>query len=125
MGLELFGGNTFGVMWDAASLVTAANAGFTGYVSLNRTAINSLSLYEANSGIPHHLLVSSAVNNGGGVTNPPNPITVFCYNDNTGDGFFSGDRLGFIAYHFGLTSAQSLLLSARVQTLMTAFGRQI
>jgi len=123
--LEMFNGNTNTFMWDAPSSISVANAGFTGYVSANRTAANVFSLYEANSGIPHHLLGSSAVNNTGVMTVPPFKIPVFAFTNNAGTSLFSTHRLGFIGYHLGLSAAQSLLFSARVQTLMSALGRAI
>ncbi len=122
--LEMFGGNTKCFLFDVASTISAANAGFTGYVSANRVALNSLAIYEGNSGVPHHTLVSGAVNNTGGgsaiVT-----YRVFAYADNTGTSLFANQRLGLVIFHLGLSSAQSALLFARVQTFMTALGRAI
>lgn len=121
--LEMYNGITSLLMFDVASdLLNVPNVGFTGYVSANRTAVNALAIYEASSVVPHHTLASNVVNNTGNGAANPFAFTVFCYNDNTGTLLFTNQRVSFIAYHQGLTSAQSALLFARIQTLRTALG---
>lgn len=122
LALECNGGTTFFFAWDAGSGVSAANAGFTGYISGNMIAANNHAIYEANSTTPHNTLVSGAVANTGGPTVPPFTIPIFAFTNNTGQSDFTDQRLSFVAIHQGLTSAQSAKFFARIQTLRQALG---
>ncbi len=113
---------SFAYAYDLASVAAANQTGFTGYNSGNRTAANALALYQANSGTAHHTLVSSAVGNLGAAAVPPYTIHVFCFANNTGNANFTNQRLSFSAIHHGLSSAQSALFFARIQTLRTSLG---
>ncbi len=129
-GSDVFLSNFSGTMildcWDGSGgQISAANAGFTGYASGNRTASNSIAIYEANSGIAHHTLVSASSSSVGNPAGNPFEITIFGWNIAGTVSSLSSKRLGFISIHHGYTSGQSALYYARVQTLMTAFGRQI
>jgi hypothetical protein len=125
MDLQQFAGSTFSDCYGAGTgRINAADANFTGYVSGNRTAANAHAVYQANSVTPHHTLVSGAgasdtarPNNGG----PGVGAGINFWAIGSG-GTFSNQRLSFCAIHHGLTSAQSALFFARIQTLRQALG---
>jgi hypothetical protein len=106
---------------DSTNRITAANAGWKGYLNMSRTASNVFKLYKANSSTGHAQLgaTNAAASAGGGGT-----IPVFCFarNNNAGGTSFSTKRLSFSSIHFGMTQAQSLAYFNAIQALRTSLG---
>lgn len=104
--------------------ITSTATSGLGYYSGNRTAANAFGIYFANSGTAHLSLTNGTTT--GGASTPNQELFVFCLNVVNPvpvATFFVDSRLGFVAYHRGFTSAESLKFYNRIQTLMTAVGR--
>jgi hypothetical protein len=94
----------------------------SGFYSVSRTAANATSLYFANSVTAFAALGSTA----GASAAPPARgmfVHALANQDNGGSpNFFSGRRFSFVAFHLGLSSAQTQKLYNRVQALRVALG---
>ncbi len=95
-----------------------------GFYSGQRTSGVLSTIYFANSGNAH---ASKATAVGAPAAALARNLYLFCANDNNGNtqAFFSSRTQGFFAVSLGLSSANDALVYGRVQTLMTAFGRQV
>jgi hypothetical protein len=101
---------------------TGSTPGGVGYISGNRTASNLLTLYWATSGNAH---ASIATNTGtAGTCSSGFTISVYGVAVNGGGPNVAptNARIFLLAYHNGLTSAQSANFSSRIHTLVTAVG---
>lgn len=104
---------------EAGAAMTDAGQ-FNGYISGSRTAANAKAWYKANSVTPHALIASSAAAPVGGMA--AQDFWIFTFNQAGVPVAFSSATLSFIAFHKGLTQAQSALFFARIQALRTALG---
>ncbi len=105
-------------------LLATGGALGNGYTAAFRTAANSLNIYFANSGSAHASAASSATTGGtiGGVTGGTYGFALDLVNPVPAPCCWSVSRLSFMAMTKGMSSAQSALLYARIQTLRTALG---
>lgn len=118
-----YGGNCFfdsPYTATAAGRTSVANGGWTGYLSANRIAANDARVFRANSSNAHAQLGATNTNAIAGLVNT---FSTYIFRLNfTGGANWSTKRLSFIAYHEGLTQAQSLTLYNAVVALRTALG---
>jgi hypothetical protein len=108
--------NTTFACWSSASgdTLSAANPSWTGYLSANRHGVNTQVLYRAKSTVPHAVLgTRSALAS----TRPAFVFFVF-----GGPTVPCARRLSFVAFHHGLTTAESSLFFNCVQAMRTAIG---
>jgi hypothetical protein len=100
--------------------LSVANTG-AGYYSANRVGINDFRLFKAHSSLAHGQVGGIAT--GGG--NPPNLAMAAWggwYQSVGAINYPTGKRLSFVAFHDGLTQAQSAVLYAAVQKMRVAMG---
>lgn len=114
------GGNLTCKMWNDTSQIVVPTQG-AGYYSGNRTGATDFNVYYGKSTTPHTNIGSSALASG---TRQAQQIDAFAVNvyDVPVDTAFSNKTLSFMAFHQGLTSAQSALLFSAVQNSLVFSG---
>jgi hypothetical protein len=117
-------GNAFGAEGSNPSGVITTPSQGAGYYSNQRINVNDHRLFFAKGAVAHAQIGATDVG-GLAVGLPAQSFFVFCLNNGGAAFGFTAETLGFVGITKGLTAAQSASLFARVQTLMTAFGRQV
>ncbi|MEW6303504.1 MAG: hypothetical protein AB1705_08545 [Verrucomicrobiota bacterium] len=99
--------------------ITASNASWTGYLSGNRVSATDTKLYRANSTTAHAQLATGASNAG---ARPGDNVFVFCQNTLGWPVAHCVRRFSFVAFHKGLTSAESALFYQVIQSYRQKLG---
>lgn len=117
-----FGGQAYLDCWDGnADRTNGLNNAFTGFITGNRTAINLVEIYRANTAAPNLALVAS--NNAAMVSTRPNSeIYVFAIQLLGAAAGWCSRRFSFAAIHNGLVKADAQNLFNRVQQLRIDLG---
>lgn len=116
--IQPFAGTTFFDSYAIAGRISAANAGFVGFISGNRVAGPTTSIYEASSTVPFNTLVTANVAAGG--NRPATEYYAWAMDNGGVQASLSDHRMSFIGFHHGLTAANDLKLFNRVQALRVA-----
>lgn len=107
-----------------ADHVNALNPGsdtvWTGYISGNRTASNSLAIYVAKTSLSHTTLVSGSGAQTG--NREQRPLYTHAFNNAGSAAGFSPLRVSFLAIHGGLDSSESAILYGLVAAMRNAIG---
>lgn len=100
--------------------ITWTTSATNGYYGCNRTSASATALYFANSGVAHSAVASAATTGG----NRPVLRTMYVFGQHSGLGLElpSANRYSFVAFHDGLTSAESLAFFNCIQAYRTAIG---
>jgi hypothetical protein len=120
-----FGGTAFFDCWNSAGgRISAANAGWKGFTSANRTTATDSAIYIANSTTPFATLVAGAGE--AGIGNRPGGVGIniaffAAYNAGLPRDPIA-KRLSFCAIHHGLNSAQAHNFFNLIQALRVALG---
>lgn len=114
------GGNTKTKIWNDTSVISIACPG-SGYYSANRVGATDFKLYFANSGTAHAQVGSSAAASGTRQAQQINGLSVRAY-ELAQNILWTGHTLSFMAFHQGLTSAESAALFTVVQAALVYSG---
>lgn len=96
---------------------------WTGYISGNRINASNIALYVASTILPHAALTNGN-NQAQTGTAAANTVAMLAWanNNNGTPASFGAHRMSFVAFHGGLTEAQSANLYSRIHTFRTAVG---
>ncbi|MEK7686173.1 MAG: hypothetical protein AAB466_12190 [Verrucomicrobiota bacterium] len=100
--------------------MSVPNSG-AGYYSVNRTATNNFKAYKARSNLAHTQISTLSTQSG----SAPNQSMAAWGGWYMNVGFIAyptGKRLSFVAFHDGLTSAESAAFYAAIQKMRNAMG---
>lgn len=118
------GSNAFADAFDQSTTrLNTANGFWYGYLSANRTSTTAFNLYKANPATAHATLATSGATN---VSTGPNLSTfVHAWNLNGTAASYSSKRVFAVAFHDGLTSAQSAAFYNALNNLQIALTPSI
>ena len=95
-------------------------ANWTGLLSMQRTANNVFNAYWQKPGAAVVLAQGPYANSGGSV--PTTTMYAFCSNSSTAPSFYSGDRMSILAFHDGMTAAETIQFGALIKSLRQQLG---